>query len=236
MTMSKNLLYGIGGLIIGLIAGFLIANSINRNSINNAAAANESNAPVVNQQIQAADIKPADSAASNGAAMPDVQETLDKARSEPDNFVAQMKTGDMYKQIGRFDKAIEYYEQGVKIKPQDFEANVVLANAYFDQKQYEKAGDYYQIALLINPKDINARTDLGSTFIERAKPDFDRAIKELNEALKINPKNEATLFNLGVAYAKKGDQTNAEKTLAELEAVNSQSDLTAKLKKVLESK
>ena len=234
---AKNLLYGIGGLIIGLIAGFFIANSINRSANNNQSVAQaDANPPFADSQTHAADIKPANPAnPANGAMMPDVQETLDKAGNDPNNFAAQMEAGEMYKQIGRSDKAIEYYEQGVKIKPQDFQANVVLANAYFDAKQYEKAGDYYERALLINPQDANARADLGSTFIERPNPDFDRAIKELNAALKINPKSETTLYNLGIAYIQKGDANNARKTLTELEAVSPQSDLTAKLKKKLDS-
>jgi tetratricopeptide (TPR) repeat protein len=228
--MNKNsILFGIGGLLIGLAVGFFAANSINRNAASQQSAAPEQSltAPLAGQ---AATTTPNNAA---GSMLNDVQEKLDKANAEPSNFAAQMNAGDMYAQIGRYDKAFEFYQKGVQLKPDNFEANVQLANAYFDNKQFENAEKYYAHALEINPKDINARTDLGTTFVERQTPDYERAVAEFKKALELDPKHEPTLYNLGVAYYRKNDPQNAQKMLSELEKANPNSPLVGKLRQVL---
>ena len=220
--MPKHLKFGIGGLILGLAVGFFGANSINRE-----ATAPQSAVPVPQTAAPAGNA----STVQSGAMQADVAETIAKADSEPLNFAIQMRTGDMYAQIGKFEKAIEYYNRGIVLKPGDFRANVVLANAYFDSRQFEEAAKYYEKALAVKPDDVNARTDFGTTFVERPNPDFDRAIKEFQAALEIQPKHEPTLYYLGIAYFRKGDKQNADAVLSELEKANPTGDLVARLKK-----
>lgn len=230
--MQKNILFGIGGLLIGLSIGFFVANSINRSAVSpQTVAQNQPSVPSAAQAIPSAQTN-----ANGGAVLPDVAETLDKAKSDPNSFEAQMKAGDLYAQIGRFDQAIPFYEAGVKLKPNDFQANVVLGNSYFDAKQFENAEKYYAQALEINPQDINARTDLGTTFVERADPNYERAIKEFQSALKVNPKHEPTLYNLGVAYARQGQAENAQKVVTQLEEANPNSQLITKLRQAISAK
>jgi tetratricopeptide (TPR) repeat protein len=148
----------------------------------------------------------------------------------------KMTAGDMYAQIGRYDKAFEFYQKGVELNPKSFEANVQLANAYFDNRQFENAEKYYTLALEINPKDINARTDLGTTFVERQTPDYERGISEFKKVLEIEPNHEPTLYNLGVAYSRMNDAENAQKTLARLEQANAVSPLVGRLRQILTTK
>jgi len=223
--MQKHILFGIFGLIAGLAIGFIGANSINRDTSLQAAAP-------VSQPVSASATD--SSSVLQGGMQADVQQTLDRAAAEPKNFAVQMKTGDMYAQIGRFDKAIEFYKQGIALKPDDFQANIVIANAYFDSRKFEDAEGFYTKALLINPKDINARTDLGTTFVERQNPNYERALTEFRSALEIDPKNEPALYYLGIAYFRKGEAENANKALADLKKVNAASPLIAKLRQNME--
>ena len=226
---KENILFAVAGIAVGLIIGFFAANTINRNAVTQPVTAqNQITAPFANQP----------SAAQNPSAgmIPDVQEKLNKANNEPENFAAQMNAGDMYAQIGRYDKAFEFYERGVKLNPNNFQANVQLANAYFDSRQYENAEKYYTKALEINPNDVNARTDLGTTFVERGSPDYGRAVKEFQTVLGIDPKHEATLYNLSVAHFRMGEAENAQKILSELEKVNPNSPLVGRLRQVITAK
>lgn len=233
--MQKHISFGIIGLILGLVIGFFVANKINRQEIaqQNAPTAN-ANAPFLNQQTQAVSVKPNEK--PSGGMQPEIAETLDKAKSEPDNFEAQMKAGDMYAKIQKFDTAAEFYEKGNKIKPENYEALVLIGNTYFDSKQFEKAEKWYEQALAKKPDDVNVRTDLGITFVERTAPDLERAVKEFQTSLQTNPKHEPTLYNLGVAYYKKGDVAETQKLLAQLESVNPNSQLTARLKEIVSDK
>lgn len=231
---KENILFAVVGLFIGFFGGFFLANKINRSAnsqIN--AAQSTSGAPFQNQQTQAADIKEPQ---KQSGMLPDVSETLDRAKNEPNNFEAQTKAGDMYAKIQGFDKAAEFYEKANRIKPDDYETIVKTGNTYFDSKQFEKAEKWYLEALNKKPNDINVRTDLGITFVEREKPDFDRAIKEFQTALQTNPKYEPTLYNLGIAYFKKGDSEQADKILSQLEGINPQSQLTDRLRQIISQK
>ena len=226
---KENILFAVGGLLVGLIIGFFAANSINRNAASQQTGEqNQPNAPIVNQ--------PANPQNQSGGMIPDVQEKLEKAKSEPENFAAQMSAGDMYAQIGSYDKAFEFYEKGVQLKPDNFQANVQLANAYFDSRQFENAEKYYSKALQINPKDVNARTDLATTFVERQNPDYSRAVKEFQAALEISPNHEPTLYNLGVAFHRMGDAEKAQNTLLQLEQTNASSPLVSRLRQVFTAK
>lgn len=222
----KSLLLALAGVVVGFIIGFAVANSLNRNTAVTQIA--PPNNPLLNQPNPQPNL--------SGEMMPDVAETLDTAKNEPNNFAAQMKAGDMYAQIGRFDEAVRFYEAGVKLKPNDLQANLALANSYFDSKQYENAEKHYAKVLEINPKDVNARTDLATTLVERAKPDYERAVKEFQQSLAIDPKHEPTLYNLAVAYSRKGDTENAQKTLTQLEQANPNSRLVERLKQIFSQK
>ena len=230
--MQKNISFGVIGLIIGLVIGFFVANKINRQEVaQQNSPHSEINAPFLDQQTQAVSVKPNEQ--SGGGMLPEIAETLDKAKTEPNNFEAQMKAGDMYAKIQKFDTAAEFYEKGSQINPENYEALVLIGNTYFDSKQFEKAEKWYEQALAKKPDDVNVRTDLGITFVERANPDLDRAVKEFQTSLQTNPKHEPTLYNLGVAYYKKGNIAEAQKMLAQLESTNPNSQLTTKLKQIL---
>jgi tetratricopeptide (TPR) repeat protein len=227
--MQGKLLYGVGGLIIGLVAGFFAANSLNRGSAVSPSATTANVAQAPPGSVPGSNAQP-------GGMQADVAQTLQKAESEPANFVAQMQAGDMYGQIGRFDKAIEFYSKGVGLNPQNAAANIVLANAYFDSQKFEDAEKYYSKALEIEPNNVNARTDLGATLVERQPPDYGRAIEEFRKALEQDPKSAPTLYYLGIAQQRKGDRAEAEKTLAELEKNHPQSELVSRLRQNLNAK
>jgi tetratricopeptide (TPR) repeat protein len=233
--MQKNTLLGlILGIFAGFIFGFFIANQINKNA---AIAISPTNQTVLPSDLSAPHSQPAVAVqTSQNGMLTQVNETLEKAKNEPNNFEAQIKAGDMHAQIQRFDKAIEYYEKAHQLKPDDYQTIVKMGNSYFDQKQFENAEKWYLQALEKNPNDANVRTDLGVSFVEREKPDLERATKEFNLSLQINPKHEPTIYNLGIAYFKKGNTQEAEKALQQLEEINPQSQLAVRLKEIINQK
>jgi tetratricopeptide (TPR) repeat protein len=216
--MQGKIVFGLGGLILGLLIGFFGANSLNRDSA--ALAAGSSNSGVVSPQVTSAAL----------------DQLLERANAEPQNFVLQMQAGDMYAQIARYDQAIEFYKRGLILQPENSQANVVLANALFDSGRYEEAEPYYAKALSINENDVNARVDLGTTFLERSYPDHDRAIKEFSAARAKDPKNEAAIYYLGIGYLRKGDVETARNMIGELEKLNPTSPLIARLRQNIDSK
>lgn len=225
--MKNPVVVGILGLIIGLVVGFFGANTLNRSNIAPQPSGANTGPTLPGTQLPAGGPQQ-----PGGGMMPDVAEAIEKAKNEPDNIEAQTKVGDMYSRIQRFDKAAEFYERAANIKPEDFDVVIRAAGNFFEARQFENAAKYYEKALQIKPGDIDARTDLGATYLERQSPDIDRGIQEFQKSLEIDPKHEPTLFNLAVAYNKKGDKESFQSTLARLEAVNPASRYVTRLRQV----
>jgi tetratricopeptide (TPR) repeat protein len=222
MVNKENILFGIVGLLGGLIIGFMVANSIN-----------QSQPPAVSSSAtMTANGLPSGHPPTGGDAgsIPEVQAAIEKARSEPENYDAQIKAAELFYQIQRFEGAVEFLEKAAKLKPEDHSTQVNLGNAYFDSGRYEQAEKTYTAILAKKPDDVDVRTDLGLTFAARPQADYDRAIAEFERVLAKNPTHTLALQNLIVAYTKKGDAAKATTTLAKLEAADSTNASIAKLR------
>lgn len=229
--MTKdNFLFGIIGLLAGLIVGFVFANAVNQNALKTTTTtdlpANSSAMPPNHPDIGG------NNPAPGGGMQPEVQAAIEKAKSSPDDFDAQLEAARLYYQIKRFPEAIEYLKRANQIKPSDYETIVNLGNAYYDSDKFDEAEKFYSQALAKKPDDINVRTDFGLTFLLR--DNYDRAIQEFTRSLEIDPAHVQTLQNVTVAYIKKGDAAKAKTTLAKLEQVDSGNAALPKLREDLQ--
>src|SRR5215213_7932184 len=225
---KENTLFGIVGLLLGLIIGFMFANNVNQKAAVVAPAAAVKQNP--NMPEGHPDISGATNPAPAALSAPQVQAAIEKAKQEPDNFEAQIKAAEVNYQIEAYDKAIEYLKQANKIKPEDYETIVNLGNAFFDSGNYAEAEKSYAAALEKKPDDENVRTDLGLTFIFRDPPEYDRAIKEFEQVLAKNINHPQALQNLTVAYTKKGNAAKAKETVDKLEQVDPTNVAISKLR------
>ncbi len=219
---TEKLLFGIGGLVVGIAVGFLFANSVNRSASVGDNMSSTSDTSVISNSGLPPNHPPIsqDNNPMQSGALPEVTAAIERAKREPDNFEAQMTAGDLYYQIQRFDKAVEFYEKANRLRPGELEPSVKLGNALFDAEQYGEAERWYSAVLKKTPNDVNVRTDLGLTFFLRTPRDIDRAIREFNAALAIKPDNENALQNLALALIEKNDTDNLQKTLDKLSQVN----------------
>lgn len=227
--MNKDkILFGVMGLLIGLIVGFMFANSINKNGTIVAAPTEiktNSNLPPGHP-----DIGSSNKTGGTSTAQPEIQAAIEKAKKSPSDVEAQIAAAEAYSHIEKFDEAIKYLQAANKLKPDDREVTVHLGNANFDAERYNEAEKWYMSALAKKADDINVRTDLGLTFVFREPPNYDRAIQEFNRALEIDPNHIQSLQNITVAYTKKGDAAKATAALAKLEIADPANKSIAKLR------
>src|SRR3954469_9257771 len=98
--MTKdNILFGIVGLLAGLIIGFFVTNSLNKQQGFGALAAQPPAPQSGTLPPGHPDVPPGGNAGdqpSNGANAPEVQAAITKAKAEPDNFDAQIKAAQFY--------------------------------------------------------------------------------------------------------------------------------------------
>ena len=222
---KENILFGIFGLVVGLAVGFFFANSINKSAAIETPAMASGQPGSGQNPAMPADHPPLGGAPSGNssiptAPVPQVMESIEKAKQQPQNYEAQMTAADLYYQIQRFDEAATYYETAAKLKPTETEPVIKAGNARFDAEDYVAAEAWYLKALEKDPKNITVRTDLGLTYYLREPRDVERAIKEYNASLAIDPEHEITLQNLAIAYRDKGDSANMKATAERLRKAN----------------
>ena len=220
----KNFLFGIIGLLLGCIIGFMAANSVNKSAV----------APVAVTATNPDSATPPGHPELNGNTgvmpQPEVQAVIDKAKAEPDNFEAQTTAAAMFYQIQRFDEAIELLKRANGLKPDDYGTTVNLGNAYFEAAQFAEAEKWYSAALAVKADDVNVRADLGLTFLLRQPPNYNRAVQEFSRSLAKDPNHPPTLQNLTIAYTKKGDAAKAKDMLTRLENLSADNPAISKLR------
>jgi tetratricopeptide (TPR) repeat protein len=223
---KENILFGIVGLLLGLIIGFMFANNVNQKAAVPVQAAMKQNPNMPEGHPDISGMNPSQTAVS----APQVQAAIEHAAKEPTNFEAQMKAAELNYQTENYDKSVEFLRQANKIQPENYEVMVNLGNASFDSGNYTEAERWYASALEKKPEDENVRTDLGLTFIFRDPPNYDRAIKEFEQVLAKNINHPQALQNLTVAYTKKGNVAKAKETVDKLESVDPTNVSVAKLR------
>jgi len=229
--MGKDRIFiGLAGILAGFIVGFIFANSINRSASGSEQATVSTNAVPAPNPALPPDHPPlaANSDAAQGVPLPQIMQAIEKAKLQPGDFDAQMTAGDLYYQIQRFDDAIVFFEKADKLRPDQTETVIKLGNAYFDAERYEDAEESYQAALKKTPDNVNLRSDFGLTFFLRTPRDIQRAIKEYNLALAIEPDSEFALQNLAAAYRELDDAENLQKTIEKLKKANPENPLVLK--------
>ncbi|MFT3742987.1 MAG: tetratricopeptide repeat protein [Pyrinomonadaceae bacterium] len=220
---KENIMFGVFGLIVGLVVGFVFANSVNKTGFDKTSAQSANTSSTSTNPAMPPDHPPLGGSSGDStqtAPVAQVMESIEKAKQQPQNFEAQMTAADLYYQIQRFEDAAKYYEAASKLKPTEAEPIIKAGNAYFDAEKYEIAETWYLKALEKDPKNISVRTDLGLTYFLREPRDIDRAIKEYKTSLGINPEHEISLQNLALAYSEKGDKESLKATIEKLKKVN----------------
>lgn len=215
---KETIIYGIVGLVFGSIIGFGVTNELNRNA--------RLNRPATDENTRSGPVLPPDhppipnGGQSGGAPLPQITEAIERAERNPDDYEAQMTAADLYYQIQRFADAIRFYEQARKVRPEEIEPVAKLGHANFDSEKFVEAEKFYEAVLSKTPRDINVRTDYALTFFLREPRDLDRAVREFEKSLAMDPKHELTLQNLAIVYRHKQEMDKYRRTIETLKAVN----------------
>jgi cytochrome c-type biogenesis protein CcmH/NrfG len=86
--------------------------------------------------------------------------------------------------------------QQLHANPADAAILAQLGAIYHLAHQYKEAVDWYSRAVQAAPKDVALRTRLATSLYRAGDPDG--AIAQLDEALKLDPRDPNSLFNLGI--------------------------------------
>lgn len=178
----ENILFAIIGVLLGFIVGFMFASSMSQKAALQPAAAGTQGLP--------ADHPPLDgqSAANPQGMLAEVQASIEKARTEPQNFDAQLKAANLYYRIQRYDQAIEYALKANQLKPTDYRTVVFLGVANLDAEHYDQAEKWYRAALKMKSDDVMVLS--GLAWVTLQKGDAKAAEDAIAQLEKVDPNSE----------------------------------------------
>jgi len=224
----RNRFIGISvlGILISFVGGFFLSNSLNRGEISSLKKENSRLKERSNVET-----KP-NSAPS--LSKKEIEAKISEAERNKDNFSFQKNLGlglyryaVMKQDKGLLPEVSKLLERAHALNSDDYDVVVALGDVYFDigrsKKQNEaikNARRFYRKALAINNNDINVRTELGMTYFRASPPEYEKAIAEFSESLKINEKHEKTLESMIEVLIKRNSKEEAAKYLKTLKKVN----------------
>lgn len=210
--MNRKYLFGIIGLALGVAVSFYWTRDYNAKNATASTTSKSTTSMAGGTGTSVGDQK---------AMMGDVAATIEKAKSNPKDYDAQVAAARVFYQINRFAEAVEYLEKAYAINPTEIAKQGALGfigQFYFDQKKYAEAEEWLHKAIEADPKDGDAHVILAKIFMQRQPPQADKAIQDLQKAIQINPKNAHAFGHLVEAYALKKDAKAAEEALNKLKA------------------
>ena len=112
-----------------------------------------------------------------------------------------------------YQRAIQDYNEAIRIKPDFAEAFNNRGTTYYHRGNYNQAIQDYTKAISLDPDDPNPFNNRGIAYYEQG--DCGRAIQDYNEAIRLKPGFEEALVNRGLAYKARADRESAKVTAAQ---------------------
>ena len=175
---SDSVAFGVAGIAFGLIAGWIIGTQQAKPSQPAAQPSTAASSPSSSS----------DSSTTRAAIVDDAKVNALKsiAEKEPGNAKPRIELGNLYFDAERYDDAIMWYEQAVKLMPNDANLSTDLGVCYYYTNQPDKALARFDASLKIDPKHVKTLLNLG---IVRAfgKQDLAGATKAWEQVIAIDP-------------------------------------------------
>lgn len=144
----------------------------------------------------------------------------------------QVPTMDQMKHMA--DTKVEPLLAQLKGDPNNTNLLKQIAKIYLSAHQFKDAADYYGRILETNPKDVETRSEMAACLFYNG--DVDSALAQLQLALRYDPRNADSLFNLGmIRWKGKNDTAGALEAWNQLLQSNPQlgSDKKAQVEKLI---
>jgi len=169
---KDSVVFGIAGIFFGLLVGWIIGSQ------------QASAPPAAAPAAAAAAAAPAQSAPALDESR--VAALRATAERNPGDADARVQLGNLYFDAERFEDAVKWYEEAVRIAPQDVSASTDLGISYYYTNQPDRALTQFERSLTIDPKHSKTLLNVG---IVRAfgKQDLEGAAKAFQQVLDVAP-------------------------------------------------
>jgi cytochrome c-type biogenesis protein CcmH len=141
---SDSVAFGVAGILFGLIAGWVIGSQ--QAALRQPAAA----------------VQPAQATGSTAAIdQAQVNAFISVAEREPSNAAPRVQLGNLYFDAERYDDAIKWYNDALRLSPNEVEVSTDLGVSYYYTNQPDKALEQLDRSLKIDPKHAKTLLNVG---------------------------------------------------------------------------
>jgi tetratricopeptide (TPR) repeat protein len=172
---AESIAFAVAGIAFGLIAGWIIGTQQASGRVPASAPAQVASPPAAEPNQRAALLDEAQVTALKSL-----------AAREPSNAKPRVQLANMYFDAERYDDAIKWYSDAMKLTPNDVNASTDLGVCYYYTNQPDKALQQFEHSLNLEPK--HAKTLLNIGIVKAfAKQDLDGASKAWQQVIQIAP-------------------------------------------------
>ena len=173
---AESLVFGIAGIFLGLIAGWLIGSQ--QPSQRAAPAATQAAAPAS---------APANAPAQKPALDDnEVKRLKDIAEKDPSNATPRTQLGNLYFDAERYPDAIEWYAKALELDPTNPDVSTDLGVSYYYENQPDKALAQFKRSLEIEPKHTKTMLNQGIV-LAFGKQDLEGAARAWQQVVDLSP-------------------------------------------------
>lgn len=131
-----------------------------------------------------------------------------------DTIELLLYSGNAYNAAKNIEKAVDYYNRGLKMFPYFIESHYNVGNVYMNNQMYDKALAEYDAALALNPKFTSAINNKANIYFNTG--DFEKAKEMYKKAVALKPSGIEARFNLAAVYFREGNYSEALKEFREI--------------------
>lgn len=172
-----SLVFGIAGVCFGLIAGWVIG------------AQYAQRTPPVPPPATPESSASAPSSQTDPPAIIDenrVQTLRAIAERDEKNVESRVQLGNLYYDGARYDQAIQWYEQALKLDANNADVSTDLGVSYYQTNQPDKALEQFEHSLKVNPRHVKTLLNIG-VVRAFAKQDLEGATKAWKQVVELAP-------------------------------------------------
>jgi tetratricopeptide (TPR) repeat protein len=138
----------------------------------------------------------------------DAQLTLARESGDPERIASALNNrGVLYDDKGDYDRALETFNEAIRLNPLDAVTFYNRADVYYNKLDYKQAIADDDEAIRLDPKFADAYSDRGDAY--DLLRNYDRALADYDEAIRLNPSEADFYYNRGITYGNRKDDDRA---------------------------